>query len=177
MKKGASIGDVVIDATVGNGNDTLFLSSLVGPSGKVFGFDIQKEALERTLSRLQKEKADENVQLFHSGHENLKELLPNEVFGKVKAAIFNLGYLPKGDHSIITKPNTTIEALEQLLEIMSPGGIIVLVIYYGHPGGEHEKDTILDYVHQLDQQKAHVLQYQFLNQKNNPPFIIAIEKR
>lgn len=177
MKKGASIGDVVIDATVGNGNDTLFLSSLVGPSGKVFGFDIQKEALERTLARLQKETADENVQLFHSGHENLKELLPNEVFGKVKAAIFNLGYLPKGDHSIITKPNTTIEALEQLLEIMSPGGIIVLVIYYGHPGGEHEKDTILDYVHQLDQQKAHVLQYQFLNQKNNPPFIIAIEKR
>ena len=99
------------------------------------------------------------------------------MFGKVKAAIFNLGYLPKGDHSIITKPNTTIDALEQLLEIMSPEGIIVLVIYYGHPGGEHEKDTILEYVHQLDQQKAHVLQYQFLNQQNNPPFIIAIEKR
>ena len=82
MKKGASIGDVVIDATVGNGNDTLFLSSLVGSSGKVFGFDIQKEALERTLARLQKDKADENVQLFHSGHENLKELLPMKCLEK-----------------------------------------------------------------------------------------------
>ena len=77
----------------------------------------------------------------------------------------------------MTKAETTIAAIDQILEMMAPEGIIVLVIYHGHPGGKEEKEAILDYVKQIDQQKAHVLLYQFLNQKNNPPFIIAIEKR
>lgn len=177
MKKAATTGDFVIDATVGNGNDTLFLAQLVGESGKVFGFDIQEEAIERTKARLQEAKLADVVELFCTGHEHVKECLPKEVHGNIKGAIFNLGYLPKSDRTIVTKAETTIAAIDQILEMMAPEGIIVLVIYHGHPGGKEEKEAILDYVKQIDQQKAHVLLYQFLNQKNNPPFIIAIEKR
>lgn len=177
MEKAATTGDIVVDGTVGNGNDTVFLAKLVGPTGKVFGFDIQKEAIERTTERLQRENLQDNVELFQTGHENIKQCIPEEFYGKVKGAIFNLGYLPKGDHNIITKPDTTIEALEQLLEIMAVEGIIVFVVYHGHPGGDVEKEALLDYVKNIDQQRAHVLCYKFLNQKNNPPFIIAVEKR
>ncbi|WP_033828101.1 class I SAM-dependent methyltransferase [Bacillus andreraoultii] len=177
IKKAASIGDGVVDATVGNGNDTLFLSELVGPTGVVFGFDIQREAINQTKKQLIQHDKDKNVLLFQVGHENVKTYIPNDFHGKIKAAIFNLGYLPKGDHSIVTKPNTTIAAIEQLLEIMDKEGIIVLVIYHGHPEGKNEKDVLLDYVTHIDQNKAHVLLYQFINQKNDPPFIVAIEKR
>ena len=56
-------------------------------------------------------------------------------------------------------------------------GLLILVIYHGHEGGKEEKDAVLNYVTQLDQKEYHVLQYQFINQKNDPPFVIAIEKR
>ncbi len=177
LKKAASTGDAVIDATVGNGNDTLFLAELVGPAGKVFGFDIQEEAIRRTRERLEKHGQTKQVVLFNRGHEHVKECIPPEYSGKIKAAVFNLGYLPKGDHSIVTKPETTIEAVRQILDILAEEGLIVLVIYHGHPEGKIERDAILEFVKQIDQQKAHVLKYQFINQKNNPPFIIAIEKR
>ncbi len=177
MEKAASNGDIVVDGTVGNGNDTVFLAKLVGPTGKVYGFDIQKEAIERTKKRLQEEQLTDNVELFQAGHENIKKYIPKHFHGHVKGAIFNLGYLPKGDHRVITKPETTIQALEQLLDIMTVEGIIVFVVYHGHPGGDVEKEALVDYVKNIDQQKAHVLCYQFLNQRNNPPFIIAVEKR
>ena len=54
MEKAASNGDIVVDGTVGNGNDTVFLAKLVGPTGKVYGFDIQKEAIERTKNGCKK---------------------------------------------------------------------------------------------------------------------------
>lgn len=177
IKKAAGAGDIVVDATVGNGNDTLFLAELTGPNGMVFGFDIQKEAIERTKEKLMKNGICDRVALFNCGHEHIKNRIPTQFHGKIKAAIFNLGYLPKGDHSIVTKPETTIEAVKQLLELMASEGIIVLVVYHGHPGGKFEKDALLEFAANLDQQKAHVLLYQFLNQKNDPPFIVAIEKR
>ena len=177
LEKAAATGDVVVDATVGNGNDTIFLAKLVGPTGTVFGFDIQQEAIERTKEKLANNGLHDSVILFQSGHENLLDCIPDLYHGKIKAAIFNLGYLPNGDHSIVTKPETTITAIEQLLEIMDVEGIIVLVIYQGHSEGKIEKEALLKFVTNLDQQKAHVLLYQFLNQKNDPPFIVAIEKR
>ncbi|MCU9614270.1 methyltransferase domain-containing protein [Caldibacillus lycopersici] len=170
-------GDIVVDATIGNGNDTLFLAQLVGEEGIVYGFDVQKQAIKRTNERLQQHGVSKQVILFHAGHEQLKEKIPIEQQKKISAAIFNLGYLPSGDHSIVTLPVTTISAIEQLLENIAPGGIIVLVIYHGHPEGKVEKDAILEYVKTIDQAQANVLLYQFINQKNNPPFIIAIEKR
>lgn len=176
LEKRVRPGDTVVDATVGNGHDTLFLAKLVGPGGKVYGFDIQEIALQRTRERLEKEKAEKNVVLFHCGHEELLDRIPEKDHGKITGAIFNLGYLPRGDHSIVTKPETTLKAVEGLLQITAPGGVISIVVYEGHPGGKAEKEALLDYVQKIDQSLARVLMYRFINQKNAPPFAIAIEK-
>ncbi|MBU5212639.1 class I SAM-dependent methyltransferase [Heyndrickxia sp. FSL K6-6286] len=177
LKESVTKKEIVVDATVGNGYDTEFLANLVGPEGRVFGFDIQKMAIEQAKRYLAEKTCTENIVLINKGHETLKDSIPEQYHGQVAGAIFNLGYLPGGDKQIITHGNTTINALKQLLEIMKPGALIVLVIYHGHPGGEIERDQVLNFVQTIDQKKAHVLQYQFINQINQPPFVIAIEKR
>lgn len=164
---------IVIDATCGNGHDTLFLAEQV-PNGKVYGFDIQEAAIQHTAERT---KHLENVTLIQDGHENVQTYIPQAEYGHIDAAIFNLGYLPKGDKSVVTKPQTTITAIENIFEILSEEGIIILVIYHGHTEGKIEKSALLDFLTQFSQEQAHVLQYQFINQQNNPPFICAIEKR
>ncbi|MGG5252614.1 tRNA (mnm(5)s(2)U34)-methyltransferase [Neobacillus sp. SM06] len=176
LENAAGFGDIVVDGTIGNGHDTLFLAELVGENGIVYGFDIQKAALVVTEERLREHNMLERAVLIQKGHETVSTSIPEEHHGKIKGAIFNLGYLPGSDKTITTKANTTIAAVEQLLDIMAPEGIIVLVIYHGHPEGAKERDALLNFCCQIDQKKAHILQYQFINQKNNPPFIIAIEK-
>ncbi|MRI65630.1 methyltransferase domain-containing protein [Gracilibacillus thailandensis] len=165
-------GDSVIDATCGNGNDTLKLSKLVGDTGKVYAFDIQKEAIEQTKGLLADHQIN-NVNLIHDGHEHVASYVKEQL---ISAAIFNLGYLPKGDHSIITTPDTTIKAIRSMLSLLTTKGRIVLVIYHGHKGGTTEKNHVLNFCTELDQKQYQVLQYQFINQINNPPFVIAIEK-
>ncbi|MEH7181332.1 tRNA (mnm(5)s(2)U34)-methyltransferase [Neobacillus vireti] len=177
LENAVTSGDVAVDATVGNGHDTLFIANLVGPSGKVYGFDVQEDAIRTSTERLQQHGIKERVTIFHAGHEVLSELIPVEHHGKITAAIFNLGYLPGSDKSIVTKPETTISSIEQLLTIMAPEGIIILVIYHGHEEGAIEREALLRYCKEIDQKRAHVLQYRFMNQQNNPPFIVAIEKR
>ncbi|RBW71400.1 class I SAM-dependent methyltransferase [Bacillus taeanensis] len=170
-------GDYAVDGTVGNGHDTLYLTNLVGANGHVFGFDIQKEAINNTTERLLKENKLEQVTLFQKSHSTLKDTIPKEAHGNIKGAIFNLGYLPGGNKEIVTQSHSTISAVEQLLELLAVEGIIVLVIYHGHEEGKTERDNLLNYVTSLDQHDVHVLKYQFLNQQNNPPFIVALEKR
>jgi predicted methyltransferase len=176
LEKSVRPGGIAIDATLGNGHDTLFLATLVGKTGMVYGFDVQEQAINNSKARLSEQQLDNRVTLFHKGHECILDSIPSKHHGFVQAAIFNLGYLPGSDKSIVTKPDTTISAIEQLLEILAPEGVIVLVIYHGHPEGALERDELIRYVQNIDQRLARVLLYQFLNQKNYPPFIIAIEK-
>lgn len=177
LKKAVSPGDIVIDATLGNGHDTLYLAQLVGPAGRVYGFDIQEEAILSTKGRLAEHDLLDRATLFHQGHEMVTQCIPPIHQNRITGAVFNLGYLPGGDKDIVTRPDTTISAIDQLLDIMAPEGIIVLVIYHGHPEGAVERDYLLRYLRTFDQNKAHILQYQFINQVNHPPFIVAIEKR
>ncbi|MGE8078942.1 class I SAM-dependent methyltransferase [Peribacillus loiseleuriae] len=170
-------GDIAIDGTCGNGHDTAYLANLVGETGHVYGFDIQQEAIDNTKEKLRTENLLQQCTLIQTGHEHVKTYVSEQQYGQIKAAIFNLGYLPGGDKSIVTAAESTIAAIEQLLEIMAPKGVIVLVIYHGHEGGVIERDALLDYATSLPQDKAHVLQYGFINQVNHPPFIVAIEKR
>ncbi|MBN3556510.1 class I SAM-dependent methyltransferase [Fictibacillus nanhaiensis] len=170
-------GDIVIDATCGNGNDTLYLSKLVGKNGHVFAFDVQEQAIANSKQRLIDQQADGNVTFYHASHDTVLTKLPSEFKSKISAAIFNLGYLPGSDKSITTTGESTINAIEQLLQLLKPEGVIILVIYHGHEEGKLEKESVMNYVTQLDQKQAHVLQYEFINQKNDPPFIVAIEKR
>ena len=136
--------DIVVDATMGNGHDTLFLAKL---AKQVFAFDIQEQALEKTRQRIQ-EAGFTNVELILQGHETVDQYVSD-----VKAAIFNLGYLPSADKSIITQPQTTIEALDKLCQMLVKGGRIAIMIYYGHEGGDIERDAVMDYVSQLPQQE------------------------
>jgi 16S rRNA C1402 N4-methylase RsmH len=169
-------GDTVVDATIGNGHDTVFLAKLVGNNGHVFGFDIQETAVLNTADRLKYEQLEKRVTIVHRGHEHIKTTVPAHLHGKISGAIFNLGYLPGGDKTIVTVPDTTISAIEQLLEIMKPEGIIVIVIYHGHEEGQVERDVLMNYVTKIDPCVAHVLEYKFINKLNNPPYIVAIEK-
>ncbi|MGE6717201.1 class I SAM-dependent methyltransferase [Peribacillus frigoritolerans] len=177
LEKAVRPGDITIDGTMGNGFDTVFLAGLTGADGHVYSFDIQKEAIEATAAKLNAENLQKRCTLIHAGHEHLSKYIRKEHSGKVTGAIFNLGYLPGGDKSIITQAETTISAIEQLFELLAAGGIIILVIYHGHPGGSAERDALMEYVENFPQQKAHILRYGFINQANNPPFIVAIEKR
>ena len=159
--------DIVVDATMGNGYDTLFLARL---AKQVYAFDIQEQALEKTRQRIQ-EAGFTNVELILQGHETVDQYVSD-----VKAAIFNLGYLPSADKSIITQPQTTIEALDKLCQMLVKGGRIAIMIYYGHEGGDIERDAVMDYVSQLPQQEYTATIYRTLNQINNPPFLVMIEK-
>ena len=159
--------DIVVDATMGNGHDTLFLAKL---AKQVYAFDIQEQALEKTSQRLL-EAGLTNVELILQGHETVDQFVT-----EVKAAIFNLGYLPSADKNIITKPQTTIEALEKLCRMLIKGGRIAIMIYYGHEGGDIERDAVMDFVSQLPQQEYTATIYRTLNQINNPPFLVMIEK-
>jgi len=169
-------GDIAVDATCGNGYDTVMLSQAVGKSGKVYAFDIQEKAIEQTRERLQKESLT-NVQLILDSHELLNQYLIEEDRGKIAAATFNLGYLPGSDKKVITKPDATLAAIDQIVTQLKPGGIITCVVYYGHLGGEEEKNALLHHISQFEQKKFNVLQYGFINQKNKPPFLLAIEKK
>ena len=159
--------DIVVDATMGNGHDTLFWARL---AKKVYAFDIQEQAIEQTTKRLAEAKLD-NVELFLTGHENVDQYVES-----IKAAIFNLGYLPSADKTVITQPHTTIQALEKLCQRLVTSGRIAIMIYYGHEGGDVERDAVLDFVSQLPQQEFTVALYKTINQINQPPFLVMIEK-
>ncbi|WP_338362829.1 class I SAM-dependent methyltransferase [Enterococcus faecalis] len=175
LKEVAEPGDFVIDATMGNGHDTAFLAELVGPSGEVFAFDIQKEALINTEQKLTELNLLPQTTLFPLGHEHLHAVLDEET--EITAAIFNLGYLPKSNKEIITKPTTTKQALDGLLPHLVKGSRIILVVYYGHEGGSEELDLVTNYTQALPQDVYSVLRYEFINQKNQPPVLFCIEKK
>lgn len=168
-------GNIVIDATVGNGNDTLLLAGLVGKTGKVIGFDVQQKAIDYTYEQLKSNGLEYQVELHQIGHEEVEFFLSNEE--KVSAAIFNLGYLPGGNKNITTRKDTTLKSVSTILPFLEMGGLVLLVVYSGHLNGLLEKDALLEYVKKLDQSEFTVLLYQFLNQRNNPPFLIVIEKK
>ena len=166
-------GDIVVDATMGNGYDTKYLAEKVGENGFVYAFDVQEEAIKSTSKKLEKEILSSRVKLILDGHENMDKYVDKEV----SCVLFNLGYLPRAKHQIITQPTTTIKAIEHSLRLLKPHGIVSIAIYTGHPGGIEEKNTIYEFVKNLDQSEFNVLECGFINQINNPPQLVLIEKK
>jgi predicted methyltransferase len=132
-------GETAIDATAGNGHDTRFLADLVGPSGHVFAFDVQAEALARTASSIGERT---HVTLLARSHAEMRDAIPAEHRGRIGAVMFNLGYLPGGDHSITTRTDSTLPAIRAALELLRPGGVLTVLAYPGHPGGAEEADAV-----------------------------------
>ncbi len=165
-------GGCAVDATCGNGHDTLFLARLVGTGGKVYAFDIQEKAICATRTLLEKEGLAQRVQLYQTGHENMDKIVNTPV----DAVIFNLGYLPGGDHTIITRPESTLESMRAALKILRPGGRLVVVAYTGHPGGKEECAIIEEEVACLDSRIFRAVEVSFLNRGTTAPKVIAVEK-
>lgn len=170
MKDALKPGDWALDATVGNGHDTAFLADLVGPSGRVFGFDVQAEAIAATATRVEEHS---QVSLFHAGHETLADHLPEDA--RLAGVMFNLGYLPGAAHEIMTHADTTIDALEQVLARMKSGGLITLMLYPGHSGGDVEAEAVRSFVDKLGSDYA-VAQYRRLNPSRPAPELLAIKR-
>lgn len=161
--------DIVIDATVGNGNDTLYLCNIV-KNGKVFGFDIQSNAIKNTKTLLDKNNCN-NYELFLQSHSNMSNVL-DSYLGKISLVLFNLGYLPCGDKSITTNFESTIKAIDESIKLIHNMGMILVVIYPGHDNGHLESIKIHEY---LDRNNIKYIEYHNTNNKT-APYLIEIKK-
>ena len=137
-----SSGGFAVDATLGNGHDTLFLAQTVGEHGHVFGFDIQSKAVDTTNQRLQQHGLAPRATLYHASHADMLEKIPKSMQGKIQALMFNLGYLPGADKSLITQSASTLQALTASLVLLAKGGVITVMAYPGHTGGDQESETL-----------------------------------
>lgn len=166
-------GDLAIDATAGNGHDTLFLAERVGDSGRVIAFDIQAEAIASSQTRLDAAGLSKRVSLIQGSHATLADHVPP---GMASAIVFNLGYLPGGDHSVITRSDETLRALEQSLIALRQGGLLAIVCYPGHPGGDLESEDVAAWSASLP---AEVYQTEIIRRVDTlrpAPFLILVRK-
>lgn len=166
-------GDICIDATAGRGRDTVFLCSLVGEQGRVTAFDIQQAAVDSTNALLAEHGYGRFGRAVLDSHANIDRY---ERLGTVSCVTFNFGWLPGGDHNIFTRPESSIEALNKSLELLRPGGLISMCIYYGRETGFEEKDALLEYLEQLDHTRYSALVGTFVNRPNCPPITAFILK-
>lgn len=167
-------GGRYIDATMGNGYDTLFLCKLAGETGHVTAFDIQPQALEATKELLHKNGLSHRASLICDSHVNMDCYAePDSVDG----IVFNFGYLPGGNHSLATKASTSVTAVEKGLGLLKSGGVMSLCIYSGGDTGFEERDCLLEYVKNLDDRKYVVILSTYYNRKNNPPLPVLIIKK
>ena len=166
-------GDRAVDATMGNGQDTLMLAQLVGPTGRVDAFDIQPSALSNTQARLEEAGCLAQVRLHLAGHETLGEVVP----GPVQAIVFNLGWLPGGDKGITTCVKTTGAALEAGLAMLAPGGVLSICAYPGHEEGAREESFVRCFLSALKPQDFNVLEQVFLNASPGAPVFFLAQKQ
>lgn len=165
-------GDTVIDATAGKGRDTLFLAGLTGENGRVYTFDVQAVALEETRKLLSAAQMLNRVTLIADNHANMAKYMDD----KVNAVFFNLGYLPGGDHSIVTLPRSTLTAVHAGLKLLKRSGILVLTVYRGHAGGKEEGIALEKELMALPKQDFSVLKGYYINQEDLSPYWIMVQK-
>ena len=165
-------GDAVVDATMGNGKDTLFLCELVGEGGHVYAFDVQAEAVERTRERVNEAGFTDRTTLLLAGHETMKEHVP----AGVQAVMFNLGWLPGAQHIVTTQTETTLKAVSAALDLIVPGGIVTVCVYPGHDEGTRELEALKAYVSGLSVRTFNVLYHSFVNASSQTPQLFLIQR-
>jgi len=165
-----SADSIALDATMGNGHDTLFLAR---HSAKVYAFDIQQAALDTTYQQIKKHHFSGKVVLIHDSHEHMRQhISENE---QMNVIMFNLGYLPHGDASIITKTQSTLSALNQALEILSPSGIISILCYPGHTGGQEEMTTVTNWYQQLNSHQFAITIIHSMQETDQSPRLFILQ--
>jgi len=172
-----SEGELAIDATCGNGNDTLVLAKAVGETGKVLAIDIQETAINNT-EELLNDNGISNVICVRDTFENLGQIASVHFEGEAPAAVmFNLGYLPGGDKTVTTVSETSLNAIKQALDVIKVSGIVTVVLYNGHEAGKSEKNMILEMAEGLSSRDFHVVYTKMLNQKKDPPEVLWITRK
>ena len=166
-------GARAIDATMGNGHDTAWLCDLVGESGRVYAFDVQQEAVDRTAERLEAAALRDRAQLFCLGHEHMTETVREPV----DAIVFNLGWLPGAEHGVTTRTSTTLLAVEAALKLLKEEGVMTVCIYPGHEEGTRELHALLDWAAGLDDKRFDAMLKCYVNQPNDPPRMLAVRKK
>jgi predicted methyltransferase len=166
-------GAIAVDATVGNGHDTVFLLDRVGPSGRVFGFDIQQSAIASTSMKT----SADCLTLIQASHALMDEKIPKQHHGNISAVMFNLGYLPGGDKSIITQTASTLAALTVACRLLADGGVITVMAYPGHTGGDVETEQVNDWCEQLNPEQFNVRIFYSVGNKDTTPRLFVIGKR
>ncbi len=164
-------GAVAVDGTMGGGGDTLFLCERVGPSGRVYAFDVQPDAIRRTRERLEAAGVADRARLILAGHERLVEYVTEPV----DAAVFNLGWLPGGDKGITTRVETTLAALDACLKRLRPRGLVTICAYPGHPEGEVELHAVLGWARALPEEYQ-AMARAFLNPARSAPALFAVQR-
>lgn len=157
--------DTVVDMTLGNGHDTLFLSTI---AKKVYSFDIQMEAIESSKNLIGNK---ENVELIHDSHTNILTYLKS-----FKGAIYNLGYLPKGNKEITTLAESTIKSLQIVLNNLLDDGFVLITVYRGHSEGYNEHIELTNYLKTLPTNKYQIITFNLFNDKETHPYVIYIKK-
>ena len=161
-----------VDATCGNGGDTAFLCRLVGPEGRVLGFDIQPEAIASTRARLETQGLA--AELFCDSHANL---LHHVRPGTADIVMFNFGWLPGADHRVFSTAESSIPALEAALTALRPGGVLSAILYSGRVIGTGEKQSILGWLRALPLEKYTVLVCDFANWADTAPLPCLVLKK
>ena len=166
-------GAVCVDATMGNGHDTLFLCESVGEEGRVYAFDVQEQALENTRERLREAGCLDRARLFLAGHQHMAEYVPEQA----DLIVFNLGWLPGMAERSPTLPDTTITAVNAAVRLLKETGLLTICVYPGHEEGKVEKERLLDWARGLDPVRYDCLYETYLNQPNSPPSLLCVRRR
>ena len=162
-------GAVCIDATAGRGRDTALLCRLAGPAGRVLAFDIQEDAIRQTAELLEKEGLQAELHL--ASHALLADYADP---GSVDCVVFNFGRLPGGDPHIVTRAESSVAAIGAGLELLRPGGVMAIALYYGKENGYEEKEAVLRYLETVDDRRFSVLCCDWANRRGDPPMPIFI---
>ena len=166
-------GDIVIDATAGNGHDTVFLADLVGEAGRVLAFDIQATAIEETRRKLEEAHLDSRVELFQKSH---ARMAGHAAAGSVSAIMFNLGYLPGADHELTTSDSETLTAIAVSESLLKSGGILSIVCYPGHPAGAVEAAKVEEWLTSRTPDGWRVGKYAMLGTLRPAPYLLIGRK-
>ncbi len=176
LKPKLQSGNTAIDATAGNGHDTLFLAQCVGETGEVFAFDVQQQALASAKQHLQAHAIQTPITWIHAGHEDMLKHIPIDKHKHIQVITFNLGYLPHGDKHITTQAEHTLMALNASLSLLAQGGIVSILAYTGHAGGREECEAIKVWANSLGDNYCVSITMP-ANTKSSPPEWICIQKK
>ena len=159
-----SPGDRVIDATCGNGMDMLALSKLLDGQGELIGYDIQKEAIQKSEALLKKSLTHDQFQIIAFHHQSHETFLEKSA----KLIVYNLGYLPGGDKSITTQTETTLQSFQSACDVILPGGTISVMCYVGHEEGKREEGAIREFVQALPPDQWCCSHHRMINRHQAP---------